>query len=451
MRDRGGHMHGDIISGFPNHSFARAHTKQFPSQKQPAIVLFERLLSMLGRTVTQPVVPLLLSLQRNIPHAILALADGTVFVGNSIGAAGSTVGEVVFNTAMTGYQEILTDPSYCQQIVTLTYPHIGNTGVNVEDIEADKVHAAGLIIKDLPLLASNFRSTMTLSDYLVKENTVAIANIDTRQLTRHLRTHGAQNGCILALAPDEVVGQALIDKAVTMAKAAPSMTGLDLAKVVSVKQTYEWTQTEWKLVNLEGKPGYGVQITPKFHVVAFDFGVKKNILRMMAERGARITVVPAQTPAADVLKLKPDGIFLANGPGDPQACDYAIAAVRELIETGIPTFGICLGQQIMALASGAKTFKMKFGHHGANHPVKDLDSGRVSITSQNHGFAVDEKSLPANLRATHISLFDGTLQGFARTDKPAFCFQGHPEASPGPHDISYLFDRFTGLMEKARG
>ena len=406
---------------------------------------------MLGRTVTQPVVPVLLSLQRNNPHAILALADGTVFVGNSIGAAGSTVGEVVFNTAMTGYQEILTDPSYCQQIVTLTYPHIGNTGVNVEDIEADKVHAAGLIIKDLPLLASNFRSTMTLSDYLVKENTVAIANIDTRQLTRHLRTHGAQNGCILALAQGEMAGKAQIDKAVSMAKAAPSMSGLDLAKVVSVKQTYEWTQTEWKLVNLEGKPGYGVQITPKFHVVAYDFGVKKNILRMMAERGARITVVPAQTPAADVLKLKPDGIFLANGPGDPQPCDYAIAAVRELIETGIPTFGICLGHQIMALASGAKTFKMKFGHHGANHPVKDLDSGRVSITSQNHGFAVDEKSLPANLRATHISLFDGTLQGLAHTDKPAFCFQGHPEASPGPHDISYLFDRFTGLMEKARG
>ena len=405
---------------------------------------------MLGRTVTQPVVPVLLSLQRNNPHAILALADGTVFVGNSIGAAGSTVGEVVFNTAMTGYQEILTDPSYCQQIVTLTYPHIGNTGVNIEDIEADKVHAAGLIIKDLPLLASNFRSTMTLSDYLVKENTVAIANIDTRQLTRHLRTHGAQNGCILALAQGEMAGKAQIDKAMAMARSAPSMSGLDLAKVVSVKQTYEWTQTEWKLVNLEGKPGYGVQITPKFHVVAFDFGVKKNILRMLAERGARITVVPAQTPAADVLKLRPDGIFLANGPGDPQPCDYAIAAVRELIETGIPTFGICLGHQIMALASGAKTFKMKFGHHGANHPVKDLDNGRVSITSQNHGFAVDEKSLPANLRATHISLFDGTLQGLARTDKPAFCFQGHPEASPGPHDISYLFDRFTALMEAAR-
>ena len=406
---------------------------------------------MLGRTVTQPVVPVLLSLQRNNPYAILALADGTVFVGNSIGAAGSTVGEVVFNTAMTGYQEILTDPSYCQQIVTLTYPHIGNTGVNIEDIEAEKVHAAGLIIKDLPLLASNFRSTMTLSDYLVREKTVAIANIDTRQLTRHLRTHGAQSGCILALAHGETADKLQIDKAVAMAKAAPSMSGLDLAKVVSVKQTYEWTQTEWKLVNLEGKPGYGVQITPKFHVVAFDFGVKKNILRMMAERGARITVVPAQTPAADVLKLKPDGIFLANGPGDPQPCDYAIAAVRELIETGIPTFGICLGHQIMALASGAKTFKMKFGHHGANHPVKDLDTGRVSITSQNHGFAVDEKSLPGNLRPTHISLFDGTLQGLARTDKPAFCFQGHPEASPGPHDISYLFDRFTGLMETARG
>ncbi|MDP2254565.1 MAG: glutamine-hydrolyzing carbamoyl-phosphate synthase small subunit [Polaromonas sp.] len=387
---------------------------------------------------------MLLSLQGNTPHAILALADGTVFIGNSIGAAGSTIGEVVFNTAMTGYQEILTDPSYCQQIVTLTYPHIGNYGVNAEDVEADKVHAAGLIIKDLPLLASNFRMTMTLSEYLVKENTVAIAGIDTRHLTRHLRMHGAQNGCILALAPDEAVSQSAIDKAVAAAQQAPSMDGLDLAKVVSVKQAYAWTQTEWKLGS-----GYGEQITPKFHVVAFDFGVKKNILRMIAERGARITVVPAQTSAADVLKLKPDGIFLANGPGDPQACDYAIEAVRELIETGIPTFGICLGHQIMALAGGAKTFKMKFGHHGANHPVKDLDTGRVSITSQNHGFAVDEKSLPANLRPTHISLFDGTLQGLARTDKPAFCFQGHPEASPGPHDISYLFDRFAVLMEQA--
>ncbi len=392
--------------------------------------------------------PVLLSLKGSFPPAILALADGTVFQGNSIGATGSTVGEVVFNTAMTGYQEILTDPSYCQQIVTLTYPHIGNYGVNPEDIEADKIHAAGLIIRDLPQIASNFRHTATLSQYLVEGKTVAIANIDTRKLTRHLRTHGAQNGCILGLAEGEAVTQALIDKAIAAAKAAPSMAGLDLAKVVSVQQTYEWTETEWKLANSNGKPGYGVQITPRFHVVAFDYGVKKNILRMIAQRGARITVVPAQTPAADVLKLKPDGIFLANGPGDPEPCDYAISAVRELIETGIPTFGICLGHQIMALASGAKTFKMKFGHHGANHPVKDLDSGRVSITSQNHGFAVDEKSLPANLRPTHVSLFDNTLQGLARTDKPAFCFQGHPEASPGPHDIGYLFDRFTALMEK---
>ncbi len=391
---------------------------------------------------------MLLSLKGAFPPAILALADGTVFLGHSIGAAGATVGEVVFNTAITGYQEILTDPSYCQQIVTLTYPHIGNYGVNEEDIEADKIHAAGLIIRDLPLVASNFRKAATLSEYLVAGNTVAIANIDTRKLTRHLRTHGAQNGCILGLKQGEEVSQALIDKAISAAKGAPSMAGLDLAKVVSVTETYEWTQTEWKLVNLNGKPGYGVQITPRFHVVAYDFGVKKNILRMIAQRGARITVVPAQTPAADVLKLKPDGIFLANGPGDPEPCDYAVAAVKELIEAGIPTFGICLGHQIMALASGAKTFKMKFGHHGGNHPVKDLDNGRVSITSQNHGFAVDEKSLPANLRPTHISLFDNTLQGLARTDRPAFCFQGHPEASPGPHDIAYLFDRFTALMEK---
>ena len=394
---------------------------------------------------------MLLSLQGTsgrTPQAILALADGTVFIGTSIGAPGTTTGEVVFNTAMTGYQEILTDPSYCQQMVTLTYPHIGNYGINAEDVESEKVHAAGLIIKDLPLLASNFRMSMTLSEYLVKEGTVAIANIDTRQLTRHLRSKGAQNGCIMALSQGEAISQTAIDQAIAAAQGAPSMAGLDLAKVVSVKHTYEWTQTEWKLGS-----GYGAQITPQFHVVAFDFGVKKNILRMMAERGARITVVPAQTPALDVLKLKPDGIFLANGPGDPQPCDYAIDAVRELIETGIPTFGICLGHQIMALASGAKTFKMKFGHHGANHPVKDLTTddkygGRVSITSQNHGFAVDEKTLPANLRPTHISLFDGTLQGLARTDKPAFCFQGHPEASPGPHDISYLFDRFTVLMEQ---
>lgn len=385
---------------------------------------------------------MLLSLQGTTLSAILALADGTVFIGHSIGAAGSAVGEVVFNTAMSGYQEILTDPSYSQQIVTLTYPHIGNYGVNLEDVEADKVHAAGLIIKDLPLIASNFRQTSTLSDYLVSQGTVAIANIDTRQLTRHLRSKGAQNGCVMALAPGENATPALIAKAVAAAQDAPNMSGLDLAKVVTTSKAYEWTETEWQLGS-----GYGVQSAPKFHVVALDFGVKKNILRMLAERGARITVVPAQTSAADVLKLKPDGIFLANGPGDPQPCDYAIAAARELIETGIPTFGICLGHQIMALASGAKTFKMKFGHHGANHPVKELDTNRVSITSQNHGFAVDEKSLPANLRATHVSLFDGTVQGLARTDKPAFCFQGHPEASPGPHDIAYLFDRFTALME----
>jgi len=382
------------------------------------------------------------------PQAILALADGTVFVGNSVGSTGQTVGEVVFNTAMSGYQEILTDPSYCQQLVTLTYPHIGNYGVNAEDVESEKVYASGLIIKDLPLMASNFRMSMTLSEYLVKEGTVAIANIDTRQLTRHLRSKGAQNGCILALAVGEVVSNAAIDKAIALAKGAPSMAGLDLAKVVSCQQTYEWTQTEWKLNNLDGKPGYGVQTAPRFHVVAYDFGMKKNILRMLAERGARITVIPAQSTAADVLKLKPDGIFLSNGPGDPEPCDYAISAVRELIETGIPTFGICLGHQIMALAAGARTFKMQQSHHGANHPVKDLAAGRVSITSQNHGFAVDMKSLPAHLSVTHISLFDGTLQGLAWTDKPAFCFQGHPEASPGPHDISYLFDHFTALMEK---
>ena len=390
---------------------------------------------------------MLLSLQGTHPLAILALADGTVFIGNSIGATGATVGEVVFNTAMTGYQEILTDPSYCQQLVTLTYPHIGNYGVNSEDVEAEKVHAAGLIIKDLPLIASNFRASMTLSQYLVRENTVAIANIDTRQLTRLLRTKGAQNGCIVGLPAGELADQVAIDRAVAAAQGAPSMAGLDLAKVVSVTQSYDWTQTEWRLANPDGKPGYGTQSAPRFHVVAYDYGVKKNILRMLAERGCQVTVVPAQTPAKDVLALKPDGVFLSNGPGDPEPCDYAVAAARELIETGIPTFGICLGHQIMALASGAKTFKMKFGHHGANHPVKDLDNGRVSITSQNHGFAVDEKSLPANLRPTHISLFDNTLQGLARTDKPAFCFQGHPEASPGPHDISYLFDRFIGLME----
>ncbi|MEJ2800470.1 glutamine-hydrolyzing carbamoyl-phosphate synthase small subunit [Comamonadaceae bacterium PP-2] len=377
-----------------------------------------------------------------LPPAILALADGTVFIGQSIGAAGSTAGEVVFNTAITGYQEILTDPSYAQQIVTLTYPHIGNYGVNEEDVEARKVYAAGLIIKDLPLLSSNFRKTLTLSEYLQRENTVAIAGIDTRKLTRLLRSKGAQNGAIVGLPAGTTVTQTHIDAAVAQAQAAPNMAGLDLAQVVSVKQAYEWTQTEWKL-----ETGYGEQTEPRFHVVAFDYGVKYNILRMLAERGCRVTVVPARTPAAEVLALNPSGVFLSNGPGDPEPCDYAIAATREIIEQGVPTFGICLGHQIMALASGAKTYKMKFGHHGANHPVKDLDNGRVSITSQNHGFAVDEKTLPANLRATHVSLFDGTLQGLARTDRPAFCFQGHPEASPGPHDIAYLFDRFIKLME----
>ena len=389
---------------------------------------------------------MLLSLQGVRSPAVLALADGTVFTGQSIGAVGTTVGEVVFNTAMTGYQEILTDPSYAQQIVTLTCPHIGNYGVNPDDVEARKVFAAGLIIKDLPLLVSNFRSTETLSQYLVRENTVAIAGIDTRQLTRHLRTLGAQNGCIVGLADGEKITPQVIEAAIAQARAAPSMTGLDLAKVVSVDTAYEWTQTEWQLSRDDGTPGYGTLTAPRFHVVAFDYGIKFNILRMLAERGCRVTVVPAQTSAAEVLKYQPDGVFLSNGPGDPEPCDYAIAATRELIATGIPTFGICLGHQLMALALGAKTYKMKFGHHGANHPVKDLDSGRVSITSQNHGFAVDETSLPDTLRATHISLFDNTLQGLAHTTLPAFCFQGHPEASPGPHDIAYLFDRFTALM-----
>ena len=388
---------------------------------------------------------MLSSLQGAFPPAILALADGTVFLGNSIGAAGSTTGEVVFNTAITGYQEILTDPSYCQQIVTLTYPHIGNYGVNREDVEAVKVFAAGLIIRDLPLAASSFRAEMTLQQYLQREGTVAIADIDTRKLTRLLRTKGAQNGCILGLKAGEEATPALVEQAIAAARQAPNMSGLDLAKVVSVKESYAWDQTEWQL-----GAGYGRQENPKYHVVAYDYGVKQNILRMLAERGCKVTVVPAQTPAAEVKKLDPDGVFLSNGPGDPEPCDYAIEATRELVEAGYPTFGICLGHQIMALAAGAKTFKMKFGHHGANHPVKDLDTGRVSITSQNHGFAVDEKTLPANLRPTHVSLFDGTLQGLARTDKPAFCFQGHPEASPGPHDIGYLFDRFTALMDEGK-
>jgi carbamoyl-phosphate synthase small subunit len=367
--------------------------------------------------------------------AILALADGTVFRGHSIGASGSTIGEVVFNTAITGYQEILTDPSYARQIVTLTYPHIGNVGVNAEDVEATKVHAAGLIIRDLPVLASNFRSEQSLSDYLKAQGVVAIAGIDTRKLTRILRDKGAQNGCILAGSADEA-------KALELARSFPGLAGMDLAKVVSTKERYDWTQSEWRLGE-----GYGKQEAPKHRVVAFDYGVKHNILRMLAERGCQVTVLPAEATAADALALNPDGIFLSNGPGDPEPCDYAIAATREFIERGIPTFGICLGHQIMGLALGAKTMKMKTGHHGANHPVKDLDDGRVVITSQNHGFAVDASTLPANAKVTHVSLFDGTLQGFALTDKPAFCFQGHPEASPGPNDIAYLFDRFVKLME----
>ena len=385
-----------------------------------------------------PVPPQLL-----IPQAlaVLALADGAAFVGKSIGAPGHTVGEVVFNTSMTGYQEILTDPSYCRQIVTLTYPHIGNYGVNADDVEAAKVFAAGLVIKDLPLLASNFRSDMGLAQYLQREGTVAIADIDTRRLTRLLRNNGAQNGCILTLPLGAALTPAHIADAVAKARAAPSMNGLDLAKVVSAPEAFEWTQGEWQLGAGRTEPQ-----APGFHVVAYDFGVKLNILRMLASRGCRVTMVPAQTPADEVLARRPDGIVLSNGPGDPEPCDYAIAATRRLIDAGIPTFGICLGHQIMALAAGAKTFKMKFGHHGANHPVKDLDSGRVSITSQNHGFAVDESTLPSNLRPTHVSLFDGTLQGLAYTDRPAFCFQGHPEASPGPHDIGYLFDRFIALM-----
>ena len=374
-------------------------------------------------------------------HAILALADGTVFRGISIGAPGCTTGEMVFNTSMSGYQEILTDPSYCHQIVTLTYPHIGNYGISAEDVEASKVFAAGLVIRDLPLLASNFRSSMSLSEYLKRQGTVAIADIDTRRLTRILRENGAQNGCILGLAIGDTMTQAHVDETIRRARSAPAMNGLDLAKVVSEPVAYEWLETEWALSN-----GYGRQGDPRLHVVAYDYGIKRNILRMLASRGCRVTVVPAQTTAAAVRAMSPDGIFLSNGPGDPEPCDYAIEATRELIETGIPTFGICLGHQIMALASGAETYKMKFGHHGANHPVKDLDNGHVSITSQNHGFAVDEATLPSNLRATHVSLFDGTLQGLARTDRPAFCFQGHPEASPGPHDIAYLFDRFTDLM-----
>jgi carbamoyl-phosphate synthase small subunit len=371
--------------------------------------------------------------------ALLALADGTVFRGRAIGALGASVGEVVFNTSITGYQEILTDPSYCGQMVTLTYPHIGNTGVNAEDAEARKIFSAGLIVRDCPDVYSNFRAEESLPAYLRRNHIVAIADIDTRKLTRVLREKGAQNGCIQAGEIDEA-------KAIAAAKAAPNMAGLDLAKVVSIEKAYDWSGSTWAL----GR-GYGALANAKFHVVALDFGAKHNILRMLVERGCKLTVVPAQTSAADILKLKPDGVFLSNGPGDPEPCTYAIAAIKEILSVKVPTFGICLGHQLLGLASGAKTMKMKFGHHGANHPVKDHDTEQVLITSQNHGFAVDEKTLPATMRITHTSLFDGTLQGMARTDVPAFSFQGHPEASPGPHDIGYLFDRFVAMMEKARG
>jgi carbamoyl-phosphate synthase small subunit len=372
-------------------------------------------------------------------EALLALADGTVFRGRSIGAAATAVGEVVFNTAMTGYQEILTDPSYCRQIVTLTYPHIGNTGANDEDPESPRVFAEGLIVRDVPRRHSNWRARADLSSYLREHHIPGIADIDTRKLTRMLREKGAQNGCLMAGAIDERA-------ALARAREFPGLAGMDLAKVVSVREPYEWREGHWQL----GK-GYRRVDNPKTHVVAFDYGIKRNILRLLADRGSRVTVVPASTPAREVLRLKPDGVFLSNGPGDPEPCDYAIEAIGEILDaTRLPVFGICLGHQLMGLASGAKTLKMKFGHHGANHPVKDLDTGQVVITSQNHGFAVDPATLRGNLRPTHVSLFDGSLQGLARVDRPAFCFQGHPEASPGPHDIGYLFDRFAKLMGDAK-
>jgi carbamoyl-phosphate synthase small subunit len=373
----------------------------------------------------------------DVQQAVLALADGTLFQGIAIGAEGDTSGEVVFNTAMTGYQEILSDPSYSRQIVTLTYPHIGNTGVNGEDGESPRIHAAGLVIKDLPLLASNFRSSQSLPAWLREQGIVAIAGIDTRKLTRILREKGAQNGAIVTGADAEKLAEVALERA----RAFPGLNGMDLARTVTTKAPYEWCETEWML----GR-GYGTQQAPRFHVVAYDFGVKSNILRMLAERGCKVTVLPAEAGAQAALALQPDGIFLSNGPGDPGPCDYAIEAARELMERGIPTFGICLGHQIMALAVGAQTLKMKFGHHGANHPVQDVQTGEVMITSQNHGFAVDAATLPAHCKVTHVSLFDGSLQGFMRTDKPAFCFQGHPEASPGPHDLAPLFDKFISLM-----
>jgi carbamoyl-phosphate synthase small subunit len=378
-----------------------------------------------------------LSLLPSLPPAILVLADGTVFRGHAIGAPGLASGEVVFNTAITGYQEILTDPSYCRQIVTLTYPHIGNVGCNEEDFESRANFAAGLVIRDLPLRAESWRLREPLPDYLKKHGVVAIAGIDTRRLTRLLREQGAQAGCLIAGEADE--GRALAE-----ARAFPGLAGMDLAKVASCATPYVWEQGEWTLT------GYRPAVEAKYRVVAYDYGIKRNILRILASRGCKVTVVPAQTPAAEALAMKPDGVFLSNGPGDPEPCAYAIAAIREILAAKVPTFGICLGHQLLALASGAKTLKMKFGHHGANHPVKDLDTGQVLITSQNHGFAVDAETLPANARTTHVSLFDGSNQGIARTDAPAFSFQGHPEASPGPHDMAYLFDRFVGLMENFR-
>jgi len=364
------------------------------------------------------------------------LADGTIFRGVSIGAECSASGEVVFNTAMTGYQEILTDPSYTRQIVTLTYPHIGNVGVNSEDMEAGSVHAAGLVVRELPVRASNFRMSLDLRDWLTEQGIPAISGIDTRKLTRILREKGAQSGCLMAGDVDE-------NAALEQARAFPGLTGMDLAKVVSCQERYDWQETEWAL-----GAGYGHLGEAKRHVVAYDFGVKRNILRKLASRGCRITVVPAQTSASDVMALKPDGVFLSNGPGDPEPCSYAISAIRELLVANMPLFGICLGHQLLGLATGARTIKMKFGHHGANHPVQDVDTGKVMITSQNHGFAVDADSLPDNARVTHVSLFDRSLQGFERRDKPAFCFQGHPEASPGPHDVDYLFDRFVTMIDR---
>lgn len=371
-------------------------------------------------------------------HAILALADGTVFYGASIGVEGIKTGEIAFNTAMTGYQEILTDPSYCQQIITLTYPHIGNTGANPADFESgsiDKVYAAGLVIRDLPLIASNHRKTQTLSEFLQEQNVVAIAEIDTRKLTRILREKGAQSGCIMTGKIDE-------DQALQAARAFPGLAGMDLAKVVSCPRPYTWCEGEWSL-----ESGFRIQENPVFHVAAFDFGIKRTILRKLAQRGCKVTVFPAKTPAEEVIKIQPDGIFLSNGPGDPEPCDYAISTTQALLQKNIPIFGICLGHQLLALASGARTAKMKFGHHGANHPVQDVSSGKVIITSQNHGFTVDMDSLPGNARITHVSLFDGSLQGFELVDKPAFCFQGHPEASPGPHEADYLFDKFIAMMQ----